>query len=120
MTKGANWLNTLEPISRRRFASGLGATGATLAGLAMLPRWSFADDYDEMYVKAAIDWRQFAGQTITLAGATHPWSKAIGPLLPQFTKLTGINVVSDFEQETEYLGALQIKLARGSTTPDAF
>jgi multiple sugar transport system substrate-binding protein len=120
MAKGENWLNTLEPISRRRFADGLGATGATLAGLAMLPRWSFADDYDAMYANAAIDWKQFAGQTITLAGATHPWSKAIGPLLPQFTKLTGINVVSDFEQETEYLGALQIKLARGSTTPDAF
>jgi multiple sugar transport system substrate-binding protein len=120
MAKEENWLNVRRSISRRRFANGLGATGAALAGLAMLPRKSFADDYDAMYAKAAIDWKQFAGQTITLAGATHPWSKAIGPLLPQFTKLTGISVISDFQQETEYLGALQIKLARGSTTPDAF
>ena len=42
------------------------------------------------------------------------------PLLPQFTKLTGINVTSEFQQETEYLGALPIKLARGSSTPDVF
>ena len=72
------------------------------------------------YASAAIDWKQFAGQTITLAGAIHPWSNAITPLLPDFTKLTGINVVTDFQLETTYLGALPIKLARGSSTPDVF
>jgi len=103
---------------RRSVLKGLGGTAAALSG--MLPRWSAADDYSAMYATAAIDWKQFSGQTIQLAGAIHPWSKAIGPLLPQFTELTGIKVVTDFRLETEFLGALQIKLARGSPTPDVF
>jgi len=97
---------------------GLGAAGAALSG--MLPRWSLAEDAPATYAKAAIDWKQFAGQTIALAGAIHPWSSAIAALLPQFTKLTGIKVVTDFRLETEFLGALPDKLASGSTTPDTF
>src|SRR5438045_4002859 len=60
------------------------------------------------------------GQTISLAGAIHPWSSAITPLLPQFTNLTGVSVVTDFQLETEFLGALPVKLASGSRTPDVF
>jgi multiple sugar transport system substrate-binding protein len=86
----------------------------------MLPRWSFAEDAAATYAKAAIDWKQFAGQTISLAGAIHPWSSAITPLLPQFTNLTGVSVVTDFQLETEFLGALPVKLASGSRTPDVF
>jgi multiple sugar transport system substrate-binding protein len=117
MTKGKIWPNCEVPVGRRSFVKGLGATGATLSAL---PRWSFADDYATMYANAAIDWRQFSGQTINLAGAIHPWSNAITPLLQNFTKLTGIRVLSDFEAETKFLGALPIKLARGSATPDVF
>ena len=58
----------------------------------MRPRWGFAEDVTALYANAAIDWKQFAGQTITLAGAIHPWSNAITPLLWDFTKLTGISV----------------------------
>ena len=48
-----------------------------------------SSDAAATYASASIDWKQFAGQTITLAGAVHPWSNAITPLLPDFTKLTG-------------------------------
>jgi multiple sugar transport system substrate-binding protein len=113
-------LNGRVPASRRAFVKGLGAAGAALSGMAMLPRWSFAEDAAAIYASAAIDWKQFSGQTITLAGAIHPWSSAITALLPQFTKLTGIDVVSDFQLETAFLGALPIKLAGGSRTPDVF
>ena len=106
--------------SRRSFVKGLGAAGATLPALAILPRWGFAEDVAASYAKAAIDWKQFAGQTITLAGAIHPWSNAITPLLWDFTKLTGISVVTDFRLETTFLGALPIQLNRGSSTPDVF
>jgi multiple sugar transport system substrate-binding protein len=106
--------------NRRTFVKGLGAVGTALSGAAMLPRWSLAEDAAAMYERAAIDWKQFSGQTITLGGAIHPWSKAITPLLPQFTKLTGIGVVTDFQLETTFLGALPIKLASGSRTPDVF
>ena len=86
----------------------------------MLPRWGFAEEVAAGYANAAIDWKQFAGQTIALAGAIHPWSNAITPLLWDFTKLTGISVVTDFRLETTYLGALPIQLNRGGSTPDVF
>jgi multiple sugar transport system substrate-binding protein len=106
--------------SRRSFVTGLGAAGVALPALTILPRWGFAEDVAGVYANAAIDWKQFAGQTITLAGAIHPWSNAITPLLWDFTKLTGISVVTDFRLETAYMGALPIQLARGSSTPDVF
>jgi multiple sugar transport system substrate-binding protein len=40
--------------------------------------------------------------------------------LPEFTKLTGIVVVTDFQFETTFLGGLPIKLSGGSRTPDVF
>src|SRR6202171_1644835 len=120
MARGKKSLHGQVPASRRTFVKGLGAAGAALSGMAMLPRWSFAEDAAAMYASAAIDWKQFSGQTITLAGAIHPWSNAIAQLLPQFTKLTGIDVVTDFQLETAFLGALPIKLAGSSRTPDVF
>jgi multiple sugar transport system substrate-binding protein len=104
--------------SRRSFVRGLGVAGAVLPALAAAPRWGFAEDTAAAYASAAIDWKQFAGQTITLAGAIHPWSNAVIPLLPNFTRLTGINVVTDFQLETTYLSAIPIRLARGGNTPD--
>ena len=112
--------STPGSASRRSFVKGLGAAGVALPALAMLPRWGFAEDVTAIYANAAIDWKQFAGQTITLAGAIHPWSNAITPLLWDFTKLTGISVVTDFRLETTYLGALPIQLNRGGSTPDVF
>jgi multiple sugar transport system substrate-binding protein len=120
MAPGNSSLDGPVPASRRSFLKGLGAAGAALSGMAMPQRSSFADDDAAMYATAAIDWKQVAGETITLAGAIHPWSKAITPLLPQFTQLTGISVVTDFQLETTFLGALPIKLASGSATPDVF
>ncbi|WP_065753673.1 ABC transporter substrate-binding protein [Bradyrhizobium paxllaeri] len=102
--------------SRRSFVKALGAAGA----LTMLPRRGFAKDAAADYAGAAIGWKQFSGQTITLAGAIHPWTNAITPFLPDFTELTGINVVPDFRLETTYLGALPIQLNRRDSTPDVF
>jgi multiple sugar transport system substrate-binding protein len=118
MAPGKKSLNLRVRASRRSIVKGLGAAGAALSGI--LPRRSFADDSAASYAKAAIDWKQFAGHTITLAGAIHPWSNAITPLLPSFTKLTGISVVTDFQLETTFLGALPVQLASGSRTPDVF
>ncbi|SHG01677.1 ABC transporter substrate-binding protein [Bradyrhizobium erythrophlei] len=120
MAPGGKPLNGRLPVSRRTLVKGFAAAGAALSGTAMPLRWSFAEDTAAMYASAAVDWKQFAGQSITLAGAIHPWSNAIAQLLPQFTKLTGIDVVTDFQLETAFLGALPIKLAGGSRTPDVF
>jgi len=110
--------NGRASTSRRSFVKGLGAAGVVLPALTTLPRTCFAEDAASAYASAALDWKQFAGQTITLAGAIHPWSNAITPLLSDFTKLTGINVVTDFQSETTYLSAIPIRLARGGSTPD--
>ncbi|WP_249127700.1 ABC transporter substrate-binding protein [Bradyrhizobium sp. AUGA SZCCT0169] len=120
MGPGEKFPSSPGSASRRSFVKGLGTAGVTLPALAMLPRWGFAEDAAASYAKAAIDWKQFAGQTISLAGAIHPWSNAITPLLWDFTKLTGIIVTTDFRLETAYLGALPIQLNRGSNTPDVF
>ena len=120
MAPGGNSLSGRVRVSRRGFVKGLGAAAAVFPGLTMLPRWSLAEDDTAIYAKAAIDWKQCAGQTITLAGAAHPWSNAIASLLPNFTKLTGINVITDFQMEGTFLGTIPIKLARGSSTPDVF
>ncbi|WP_253075570.1 MULTISPECIES: extracellular solute-binding protein [unclassified Bradyrhizobium] len=120
MAQGENSLNRQMQASRRSLIKGLGAAGAVLPALGMMPRWSVAQDAAAIHTSAAIDWKQFAGQTIALSGAIHPWSNAITPLLPEFTILTGINITIDFQLETTYLGALPIRLARGSSTPDVF
>ena len=117
---GENSSSSPGSASRRSFVKGLGAAGVALPALTMLPRWGFAEDVTALYANAAIDWKQLAGQTITLAGAIHPWSNAITPLLWDFTKLTGISVVTDFRLETTFLGALPIQLNRGGGTPDVF
>ena len=109
-----------SPSSRRSFVKALGTLGIGLPALAMLPLRGRAQDVTMPYASASIDWKQFAGRTITLAGAIHPWTNAITPLLPEFTELTGINVIPDFRLETTYLGALAIQLNRGSSTPDVF
>jgi multiple sugar transport system substrate-binding protein len=120
MASDKNSLSSRAPTSRRSFVKGLGAAGAVLPALSILTCTSSAEDTAAAYASAAIDWKQFAGQTINLAGAIHPWSNAITPLLPEFTRLTGINVVTDFQLETTYLSATPIRLARGSSTPDVF
>ena len=112
-------LSSRTPASRRSFMKGLAAAGAVLPALSAMPRTSHAEDASA-YTSAAIDWKQAAGQTITLTGAVHPWSNAITPLLSDFTGLTGINVVADFQMETTYLSALPIRLAQDSSTPDVF
>src|SRR6516164_8409313 len=112
-------LNSHAPTSRRSFIKGLTAAGAVLPALSTWPRASSAENASA-YSSAAIDWKQAAGRTVTLAGAVHPWSNAITPLLGDFTKLTGINVVTDFQMETTYLSALPIRLAQDSDTPDVF
>ena len=118
MAPGGNSLSGRVRVSRRGFVKGLGAAAAVFPGLTMLPRWSLAEDDTAIYAKAAIDWKQCAGQTITLAGAAHPWSNAIASLLPNFTKLTGINVVTDLKARSwaPYRSSSPVAVARPTSS----
>lgn len=62
----------------------------------------------------------FAGQTLNIVLANHPWSTAIQTMLPDFEKQTGIKVHVTSYFETELSQKLSVQFTAGSTTPDAF
>ncbi|TKT76275.1 extracellular solute-binding protein [Aquamicrobium sp. LC103] len=109
-------------LSRRAFTRSAFMAGTALAMPAIIGRSAFAQGGAglEAYTSANVDWKRHAGTKIMVGGATHPWSNAVTPFIPQFTELTGIEVETDFRSETEFLTALPIKLASGSPTPDVF
>ena len=76
----------------------------------MKPRWAAAD----------VDWMQQKGKTLVLGAEQHPWTAAITPILPHFTRLTGITVQTQPQSETEYTAQLPVKLGAGSATPDVY
>lgn len=108
-------------LNRRSFGQLMLGVAAGLAAPAILTGRAQAQEADlSAYTGANVDWNQAKGATLHLAGATHPWSDAILPLIPQFTALTGINVVTDFQSEAEFLTSLPIRLGSGSAVPDVF
>lgn len=72
------------------------------------------------YSKAKIDWKQVSGQTLVLGGLQHPWMAAVQPLLPEFTKLTGITVIPQVASESEFVSKMPVTLAGGSAVPDVY
>ena len=53
-------------------------------------------------------------------GLEHPWMSSIEPLLPHFTKLTGIDVQIQKQSESEYVAEVPVKLGAGNPTPDVY
>jgi multiple sugar transport system substrate-binding protein len=70
--------------------------------------------------QAAIDWRQFEGETLDLGAQTHPWMNAMEELIPQFEELTGITVNYELLGEDVAVTQIQQQLSAGSPTPDVF
>ncbi|MFO1068072.1 MAG: extracellular solute-binding protein [Geminicoccaceae bacterium] len=111
------------PVSRRSL---LGAT-ALLAGAGVLgrggrPVWA-QDVFEEIkpqWTAAQIDWMQQKGKSITIGALQHPWTDAITPLLPHFTRLTGIDVKLQAQSETEYVAEMPVKLGAKNATPDVY
>jgi len=64
--------------------------------------------------------KPFAGKTITLVTANHPWSEAITPLLPEFEAATGIKVKIENYFEDQLTQKLTVQFTAGSKTPDVF
>ena len=46
--------------------------------------------------------------------------QSIEPLLPHFTKLTGIDVQVQKQSESEYVAEVPVKLGAGNPTPDVY
>ena len=70
--------------------------GALLAALFMTGGWLEAEAQDDQalayYRQAKINWRQAEGQSLTIGLNKHPFTESLLPLIPEFRRLTGINV----------------------------
>ncbi|NOV02559.1 ABC transporter substrate-binding protein [Paenibacillus planticolens] len=64
--------------------------------------------------------KPYAGKTISLVTANHPWGEAIKPLLPDFEKETGIKVNVESFFEDQLTQKLTVQFTSGSATPDVF
>ncbi|UJF32926.1 ABC transporter substrate-binding protein [Paenibacillus hexagrammi] len=64
--------------------------------------------------------KPFAGKTISLVTANHPWADAIKPLLPEFEQETGIKVNVESFFEDQLTQKLTVQFTSGSATPDVF
>jgi multiple sugar transport system substrate-binding protein len=67
---------------------------------------------------AAMNWRQFAGTTITWAYDIHPYADAVVAHLPEFEKLTGIKVKPELYPDDTYWNKLTVQLTTKSPAWD--
>jgi multiple sugar transport system substrate-binding protein len=91
-------------------------TCALLAMLLMTGRAPSASAQDDQalayYREAKINWRQAEGQTLTIAMNKHPFTESLLPLIPEFRRLTGINVEYLILPEAEYFTKLAADLSQ--------
>ena len=95
-------------LRRRQLAGLLLASPFTTAGLAR------AQDDESLayYRQAKIDWQQAKGQSLTIGLNKHPFTESLLPLIPEFRKLTGINVEYLILPEAEYFTKLVADLSQ--------
>ena len=64
--------------------------------------------------------KPYAGTTLRVLGANHPWADALKPLLPDFTAKTGITVTLEQYGEDQLTQKLTTEFTAGSSDVDAF
>ena len=64
------------------------------------------------YREAKIDWQQAKGQTLTIGLNKHPFTESLLPLIPDFRRLTGINIEYLILPEAEYFTKLVADLSQ--------
>jgi len=97
-------------MQRRQFTGSLLAAPLAAGGISVA---SAQDDATlEYYRQARIDWRQAAGQSLTIGLNKHPFTESLLPLIPEFRKLTGINVEYLILPEAEYFTKLVADLSQ--------
>jgi multiple sugar transport system substrate-binding protein len=92
-----------------------------LAGLLFLMAFGIAgitsaraqdDEALAYYRQAKINWRQAEGQSLTIGLNKHPFTESLLPLIPEFRRLTGINVEYLILPEAEYYTKLTADLSQ--------
>ena len=79
---------------------------------AMLGASAQDDEQLAYYRQAKINWRQAEGQTLTIGLNKHPFTESLLPLIPEFRKLTGINIEYLILPEAEYFTKLVADLSQ--------
>jgi multiple sugar transport system substrate-binding protein len=122
----------MDSLSRRALLRGTLAAAGGLAAAKLLPSGSglqkaVLGDQElrtnpnlEAFLAANINWRKYAGTTVTFAASANPWVTAIQPQLSAFEKLTGITINMSVLGEDEFVTKLPITLSSGASTPDIF
>jgi multiple sugar transport system substrate-binding protein len=95
----------------RRWFAGLLLAMLVITGLTSR---AMADDDEALayFQKAKINWRQAEGQSLTIGLNKHPFTESLLPLIPEFRKLTGINVEYLILPEAEYFTKLAADLSQ--------
>jgi multiple sugar transport system substrate-binding protein len=90
-----------------------GALFATLVGIGGWHTAEAQDDQSLAYFRQAkINWRQAEGQSLTIGLNKHPFTESLLPLIPEFRRLTGINVEYLILPENEYFTKLVADLSQ--------
>jgi multiple sugar transport system substrate-binding protein len=91
-------------------------TGLLLAMLFVVAGVASASAQDDeplaYYRQAKINWRQAEGQSLTIGLNKHPFTESLLPLIPEFRRLTGINVDYLILPEAEYITKLTADLSQ--------
>src|ERR1700712_3850810 len=91
-------------------------TGLLLAMLFVVAGGAGAAAQDDealaYYRQAKINWRQAEGQSLTIGLNKHPFTESLLPLIPEFKRLTGINVDYLILPENEYFTKLAADLSQ--------
>lgn len=66
------------------------------------------------------NWRKYDGETINFLSSNHPWPNALAEYLPEFTKLTGINIKVDTYNEVQMRQRLTTLMQTKSSAVDLF
>src|SRR5260370_8085224 len=97
-------------LKRRRFTVLFLATPYTMGGV--LGASAQDDEALAYYRQAKINWRQAEGQSLTIGLNKHPFTESLLPLIPEFRRLTGINVDYLILPEAEYFTTLVADLSQ--------
>ena len=98
-------------VSRQSFMALLLGLCAAIWGA--LPAAAQQDDEALAYYRQArIDWQQAKGQKLTIGLNKHPFTESLLPLIPEFRRLTGIEVEYLILPEAEYFTKLTADLSQ--------
>jgi len=67
-----------------------------------------------------VDWKQFQGKHLEIGMVRHPMTDSLVPLVPEFEKLTGIDVGFEVLSEVQFREKLLVDLASGAGIYDVY